>query len=128
MAVLESIRVRRVQFEVAGEPGPVPRPANCEVRAHARPAGDGRARVLLVARFFEGEPNPPFRLEVAVEGLFRLTGGEDPGSVARGAGPAAVYPYLRDEVARVTLRGGVAPVLLPPLGLAPPVEVREDVN
>lgn len=127
MAVLESMRIQRLQFEVGNPSGP-PRQAACEIRAHARPAGEGKAAVLLVARFFEGDPSPPFRLEVAVEGAFSLDGDETPQTLVRGGGPSALYPYLRDEVAHVTLRAGLPPLILPPLRLAPPVQIREDVN
>ncbi len=128
MAVLEAIRVQRVQFEAAGEPPAEARQAPCEIRAHVRGFGGG-ASVLLVARFFEGDPKPPFRLELAVEGRFRLEAGETAEGLAKGAGPASLYPYLRDEVAHLTLRAGLAPLLLPPLRLAPSaVQVREDVN
>ncbi|MBE0616701.1 MAG: protein-export chaperone SecB [Proteobacteria bacterium] len=129
MAVLEAIRIQRLQFEAGGEPPAEVRQTPCEIRAHVRGLAGGRASVLLVARFFEGEPKPPFRLEVAVEGRFQLETGETLDGLARGAGPASLYPYLRDEVAHLTLRGGLAPLLLPPLRLAPSaVHVREDVN
>ncbi len=129
MAVLEAIRVQRVQFEVTGEGGLEGRQTPCEIRVHARAAPQGKASVLMVARFFEGDPSPPFRLELAVEGRFHLEAGETVGSVARGPGPACLYPYLRDEVAHLTLRAGLPPLLLPPLRLAPSsVQVREDVN
>lgn len=128
MAVIESIRLQRVQFEtLAGHPDEA-RQAPCEVRTHARPAGEGRASVLLVARLFEGHPAPPFRLEVAVEGVFRLDPGDSLPALARGAGPATLYHHLRDEVAHVTLRAGFAPVLLPPRQSEAPVPPREGVN
>jgi preprotein translocase subunit SecB len=129
VAVLEAIRVQRVQFEAAGNPPGEARQSPCEIRAHVRGLEGGRASVLLVARFFEGEPKPPFRLEIALEGHFRLGQGETAEGLAKGEGPASLYPYLRDEVAHLTLRAGMAPVLLPPLRLAPSaVQFREDVN
>jgi len=129
VAVLEAIRVQRLLFEATGELPAEARQTPCEIRAHVRGLGDGRASVLLVVRFFEGDPKPPFRLELAVEGRFQMETGETAESLAKGAGPASLYPYLRDEVAHVTLRAGLAPLLLPPLRLAPSaVQVREDVN
>lgn len=130
MAVLESFRVQRIQFEALGASVQAQQ-TPCEVRAHVRPVGEDRAAVLLVARFFEGTPKPPFRLEVAVEGLFQLDPGESPEALARGTGPAALYPYLRDEVGHLTLRGGLPPLLLPPLrlaGTAVDVKAKEQAN
>lgn len=127
MAVVESLRLTRVQFEVlAGNPPESQ--VGLEVRAHVRDEGSGRASVLLVARFFDGHPKPPFRLELAVEGLFRLDPGESADALAKGAGPAALFPYLKDEVGVLTLRAGLAPVVLPPLAVAPPVSTREGLN
>jgi len=128
MAVLEAIRVQRVQFE-APEAGAQAQHTPCEVRAHVRALGNDRAAVLLVARFFEGNPKPPFRLEVAVEGRFHLDAGETAEALARGNGPATLYPYLRDEVGHLTLRAGMPPLLLPALRLAPAaVDVKEQAN
>ena len=76
-------------------------------------------------RFFEGHPSPPFRLELAVEGHFRLEEGETPRVLAEGAGPPTLYPHLRDEVAHITLRAGLPPVVLPPLRLAQPVQIAQ---
>lgn len=127
MAVVESLRVTRVQFEVlAGNPPESQ--VGLEVRAHVRDEGPGRASVLLVARFFDGHPKPPFRLELAVEGLFRLDAGETADALAKGAGPATLFPYLRDEVAVLTMRAGLPPVVLPPLAVSLPVAVREGLN
>lgn len=127
MAVVESIRLRRVQFEVlAGNPPESQ--MGLEVRAHVRAEGEGRASTLLVARFFDGHPKPPFRLEIEVEGLFRLDPGESAAALAKGAGPAALFPYLRDEVAVLTLRAGLSPVVLAPLAVPPPVSLREGLN
>jgi len=128
VAVLEAMRVQRIQFE-APETGAQAQQTPCEVRAHVRALGNDRAAVLLVARFFEGNPKPPFRLEVAVEGRFHLDPGESPETLARGSGPATLYPYLRDEVGHLTLRAGMPPLLLPPLRLASAaVDVKEQVN
>jgi len=128
VAVLEAFRVQKIQFE-APEAGAQAQHTPCEVRAHVRPVGEDRAAVLLVARFFEGTPKPPFRLEVAVEGRFHLDPGESPESLARGPGPATLYPYLRDEVGHITLRAGMPPLLLPPLRLAAgAVDVKAQVN
>lgn len=129
MAVLEAIRVQRVQFEAGGNVPAKERQTPCEIRAHVRGLGAGRASVLLVARFFEGDPKPPFRLEIALEGHFQLGEAETAEGLAKGEGPASLYPFLRDEVAHLTLRAGMAPLLLPPLRLAPSaVQFREDVN
>lgn len=128
MAVLESIQVRRVYFELLGNKSSEDLKASCEIRAHFRSENDGVGIVLLVARFFDGHPSPPFRLEVGVEGRFRLGEGETPRALAEGAGPATLYPYLRDEIAHLTWRAGLTPVILPLLRLAQPVVVREDVN
>jgi preprotein translocase subunit SecB len=128
VAVLESIRIQRIQFEVVGGKTEEGQQASCEIRAHSRAAGEKKAALLLVARFFEGHPSPPFRLELAVEGHFRLEEGETPRVLAEGAGPPTLYPHLRDEVAHITLRAGLPPVVLPPLRLAQPVQIREDVN
>lgn len=127
MAVLETIRLTRVQFEVlAGNPPESQ--VGLEVRSHVRDEGGRRATAMLVARFFDGHPKPPFRLELAVEGLFRLDAGETAETLAKGYGPAALFPYLKDEVAVLTLRAGLQPVVLPPLAVAPPAEVREGLN
>lgn len=128
MAILESVRTRRLQFECTITTVTESKRAACEIRAHARGADEGRASVLLLARFFEGDPNPPFRLEISVEGMFRLGEGETAKDLVKGAGPATLYPYLRDEVAHITLRAGLPPVIMPSLHLAPPVQIREDVN
>lgn len=125
--MVEAIRLRRVQFEVlAGNPAESQ--VACEVRAHARDEGEGRASVLLVARFFESHPNPPFRLDLSVEGVFRLEPGETTETLAKGPGPSVLFPYLRDEVALLTVRAGLSPVVLPPLAVAPPVSFREGLN
>ena len=128
MAVLESIHVPRVHFEVLGGKAVEAERASCEIRAHFRGGGDGVGVVLLVARFFEGHPNPPFRLEVGVEGRFRLSEGETAKALAEGVGPSTLFPYLRDEVAHITWRAGLPPVILPLFRLTQPVSVREDVN
>lgn len=127
MALVETIRLRRVQFEVlTGNP-----PENqvaCEVRTHARDEGAGRASVLLVARFFESHPNPPFRLEISVEGIFRLDSGETTEMLTKGLGPSVLFPYLKDEVALLTVRAGLPPMVLPALAGPPVVSVREGLN
>jgi preprotein translocase subunit SecB len=128
VAVLEWVRIQRVQFEALRGRGSKGEQGSCEIRAHSRSGGDEGAVVLLVARFFEGHPSPPFRLELIVEGGFRLDDGESPRQLAEGAGPATLYPYLRDEVAHITLRAGLAPVVLPPLRIGQPLPIREDVN
>jgi hypothetical protein len=128
VAVLESIHVPRVHFEVLGGKDIEEQRASCEIRAHFRSGGDEIGIVLLVARFFEGHPNPPFRLELGVEGRFHLGEGETAKALAEGIGPATLFPFLRDEVAHITWRAGLAPVVLPLLRLTQPVSVREDVN
>jgi preprotein translocase subunit SecB len=128
LATLEWIRVQRLQFEALGGRVSKGQQGSCEIRAHSRTGGDEGAVVQLVARFFEGHPNPPFRLELVVEGRFRLGDGETPRQLVEGSGPATLYPYLRDEVAHITLRAGLSPVVLPPLRIGQPFQIREDVN
>jgi len=127
LAVIDTICLKRVHFEVLGGQ-PTDGRVGCEIRAHARNDSEGRASVLLVARFFENEPNPPFRLELAVEGKFLLEPNETPAGLARGPGPSALFPYLREEVAQLTLRAGLPPLVLPSLSLCAPVQVREEMN
>jgi len=127
VAIVESIQLKRVQFEVLSGNPPQPQ-ATCEMRAHVRGEGEGRASLLLTARFFESHPNPPYRLELALEGVFRLEEGETPDSLARGPGPSVLFPYLKHEVALLTVRAGLPPMVLPPLRLAAPASVREGLN
>lgn len=128
MSLLEIIRVKRVQFEILGGRFIQGEQANCEIRAHARDCGEGKTSLLLVARFFENHPNPPFRLEVAVEGIFVLDKGLTSQELAQGEGPSIIFPYLRDEVAHLTQRAGLPPLILPPFKLNAPVQIRDDLN
>jgi len=114
MAMLENIRLMGIQFEILGERFVQGEQANCEIRAHCRNCGVGRAGLLLVARFFENHPNPPFRLEVAIEGFFLLNKDETPELLAQNDGTSILFPYLRQEVAHLTQKAGLPPIVLPP--------------
>jgi len=127
LAVIDTICLKRLHFEVLGGQ-PADGRVGCEIRAHVRSEAEGRASVLLVARFFENEPNPPFRLELAVEGKFLLEPSETPAGLAGGPGPSVLFPYLREEVAQLTVRAGLPPLVLPSLSLCAPVQVREEMN
>jgi len=129
MAMLENIRLKRIQFEIIGERFVKGEQTNCEIRAHCRNCGDGRAALLLVARFFENHPNPPFRLEVAIEGFFLLNKDETPELLAQKDGTSILFPYLRDEVAHLTQKAGLLPpIVLPPFRINTKVQIRDDLN
>lgn len=128
MAMLENIRLKRIQFEIIGERFVQGEQANCEIRAHCRNSGDGRAALLLEARFFENHPNPPFRFEIAINGFFLLNKDETPELLAKKDGTSILFPYLRDEVVHLTLKAGLPPIVLPPFRINTKVQIRDDLN
>ena len=90
-------------------------PINIEAKVGGK-VGDPAAVIRL--RAFTGEaPEFLYRFDVEVAALIERVPGEenlDPFEYASGMGPVAFFPFLREAIANITMRGRFGPLWLKP--------------
>lgn len=115
-------RLVTVHFELNPdfEPGPEVRlETNLTLTHDLLEDPEGRPGIRLLAKLQLHGDSAPLNAEVVIGGLFGLSAKpDDPAIVARLAEincAAIVFPYLRENVADLTRRAGLAPLHLPPI-------------
>lgn len=110
---------------------PTTRVENLPIKIEVKVAGKvgDPGSVIRLRAFTEENPEALYRIDVEVAALIERVSGEenlDPFEYARDMGPVAFFPFLREAIANVTMRGRFGPVWLKPYNFvaAPPtVEV-----
>ena len=77
----------------------------------------------------EDEKEKSFSVECSVIGFFSVDKEKSNMSLedfANANAPAILFPYFRNAVADVTMRGGLKPVIIPPLNIASMVKKDEE--
>jgi preprotein translocase subunit SecB len=88
---------------------------NIEAKVAGKP-GDPHA-ILSVRAFTGDDPGLLYRFDVEVAALVSQVPGEenlDPFEYAQNMGPAALYPFIREAVASITMKGRFGAVWLKP--------------
>jgi preprotein translocase subunit SecB len=94
-------------------------PLKIETRVGGK-TGDASA-VIRVRVFTDDSPELLYRFDVEVAALVTQVVGEenlDPFEFVQHMGPAALYPFLREAVANITMKGRFGPVWLKPFNFA----------
>lgn len=91
-------------------------PLQIEVKVGGKP-GDPAA-VLRLRVFTENRPESLYTFDIEIAALVTRIAGEenlDPFAYVNSMGPAAFFPFLREAVASVTMRGRFGPIWLKPM-------------
>ncbi|MBA2527670.1 MAG: protein-export chaperone SecB [Pyrinomonadaceae bacterium] len=98
-----------------------------EAKVGGKP-GDPHA-IIGIRAFTDDDPELLYRFDVEVAALVSQVPNEenlDPYEYAQNMGAAALYPFLRETVASITLRGRFGPVWLKPFNFALAEGVKTD--
>lgn len=92
---------------------------NLSMSVHGDPKGAGAAMIMKVRT--EPQDDPPYLLEVEMVGVVQQKGEAPPSLSANDfvvhGGAAMMFPFLREAVANLTMRGAFGPIWLDPVNL-----------
>jgi len=94
--------------------------ADLQVQLEAKVAGKpgDAAAVVRLRAFTEKKPEFLYSFDVEIAAVVMSVPGEenlDPFAYAQGMGPAAFFPFLREAVASLTMKGRFGPIWLKPI-------------
>jgi preprotein translocase subunit SecB len=97
--------------------------ANLPLRIEAKVAGgnEGNAAAIRLRAFTEEQPDLLYNFDVEIAAIVTVIPGEanlDPIEYVRGSGWFVFYPFLREAVANLTMKGRFGPVWLKPVNIA----------
>ncbi len=116
--IFKHVHIEQLSFERLPDHKPGKIAVDIEFNTH--PEIDHEKKTLKVrmqANLFEKGENAPFRMQIGLCGEFA---GEDIDRLKDFAvvqAPALLFPFLRETIASITLRGGFPALLLPPTNI-----------
>lgn len=107
-------------------------PLRVQARFFGQPGGTSAA--LAVRVFSPDDPALLYRISVEITAIVEVVAGRenmDPLEYVKTIGPVALFPFLREAVANLTLRGRFGAIFMKPFNLtaaeSKPLEIEEEV-